>query len=154
MSFFISSDTAITASQAVRPSRSIHELNSYPAPSCSLFQGLRGSREWTVATSLHPYVFFATAPAKFVYHVWVWTISDTIGSATMFILNERTSNAFATFGSGTPRGFRLGRYRRTERPGRSGGGPSSRGRTSPSISFAREGAVYFAGPPAPPEVVG
>jgi len=77
-------------------------------------------------------------------------MSDAIGSATMFMLKLRTSSAFATFGSGTPRGFRLGRYRRTERPGMSGGGPSSKVRTSTSISFEREVAIYFAWTPAPP----
>jgi len=71
MSFFMSWDTAMIASHAMSPSRSIHKLNSYPAPSCSRFHGRRGSREWTVATSFVPYVRFATAPAKFVYHVCV-----------------------------------------------------------------------------------
>src|SRR3990172_10607559 len=90
MSRFISADTATTASHAVRPSFSIHELSAYPAPSCSCFQGRRGSRECTVATSLHPYVRFARAPAKFVYQVCVCTISESIGSEIMFRLHERT----------------------------------------------------------------
>src|SRR3990170_2383848 len=154
MSRFISADTATTASHAFRPSSSIHELSTYPAPSCSRFQGRRGSKEWTVATSLDPYVRFARAPAKFVYHVCVWTMSESIGSATMFMLKLRTSNAFATFGSGTPWGFKVGRYRRTAIPALSGGGPSSRVRTSTSMSFERDLAMYFAWTPAPPYTFG
>src|SRR3989304_2962749 len=100
MSPFISLETATTASHASSPSFSIHELSSYPAPSCSFFHGRSGSREGTVATSLHPYVFFARAPAKFVYHVCVCTMSASVGSGRMFTLKERTPNAFATFGSG------------------------------------------------------
>src|SRR3970040_2462565 len=121
MSRFISSETATTASHASRPSFSIHELSAYPAPSCSFFHGRSGSREWTVATSLHPYVFFARAPAKFVYHVCVCTMSESIGSLTMFTLSERTSNAFAIFGSGAARPWTEGRYRHTLRDGNSGG---------------------------------
>src|SRR3990170_4116253 len=154
MSRFISADTATTASHAFRPSSSIHELSTYPAPSCSRFQGRRGSKEWTVATSLDPYVRFARAPAKFVYHVCVWTMSESIGSATMFMLKLRTSNVFATFGSGTPWGFKVGRYRRTAIPALSGGGPSSRVRTSTSMSFERDLAMYFAWTPAPPYTFG
>src|SRR3990172_13144216 len=113
MSRFISSDTATMASHAWSPSFSIQELRAYPAPSCSFFHGRSGSREWTVATSFEPYVSFANAPAKFVYHVCVWTMSASIGSDTMFTLNERTSHAFANLGSGAARPWTDGRYRQT-----------------------------------------
>src|SRR5881628_3261703 len=149
MSRFISSETATIASHDSRPCFSIHELSSYPAPSCSRFQGLSGSREWTVATSLHPYVRFARAPAKFVYHVWVWTMSESMGSETMFTLRESTSNAFAIFGSGAASARTLGRYRHTL-IGRSGGGPDSSVRTCTSMRFDKARAMYFAWTPAPP----
>src|SRR3972149_7990200 len=116
MSCFISWDTATIASHASTPPLPIHDESSYPAPSCSFFQGRSGSREGTVATSLHPYVFFASAPAKFVYHVCVWTTSASMGSDTMFTLNERTSHAFAIFGSGAARPWIEGLYRHTWRP--------------------------------------
>src|SRR3990170_2607646 len=149
MSCFISWDTATIASHASSPSLSIHDESSYPAPSCSFFQGRSGSREWTVATSLHPYVFFASAPAKFVYHVCVWTMSASIGAETLFKLNERTSNAFAKLGSGAARPWTLGRYRQTL-IGRLGGGPESSVRTCTSIRFDSASAMYFAWTPAPP----
>src|SRR3990172_10290745 len=153
MTPFISLETATTAPHASSPSFSIHELNAYPAPSCSCFHGRSGSREWTVATSLHPYVFFASAPAKFVYHVCVWTMSASIGSETMFTLNERTSNAFANLGSGAARPWTLGRYRQTL-IGRLGGGPDSSVRTCTSIRFDSASAMYFAWTPAPPYMFG
>src|SRR3989337_2378537 len=64
MSCFISWETATTASHDSKPSFSIHELSSYPAPSCSFFHGRSGSGEGTVATGLHPYLFFPGAPAR------------------------------------------------------------------------------------------
>src|SRR3990170_1702238 len=150
MSRFISSDTATTASHAWSTSFSIQELRAYPAPSCSFFHGRSGSREWTVATSFEPYVSFANAPAKFVYQVCVCTKSASIGSDTMFTLNERTSHAFANLGSGAARPWTDGRYRQTFRLGSSGGGPVSNVRTWTSTSLDSAVAMYFAWTPAPP----
>src|SRR3989304_1355312 len=143
MSRFISWLTALTASPAPGPPPPTPQTSSYPFP------GRGGAGEGRVATSLPPYVFFASAPAKFVYHVCVWTMSASIGSETMFTLNERTWNAFANLGPGAARPWTLGRYRQTL-IGRLGGGPDSGVRTCPSNRFDSAGAMYFAWTPAPP----
>src|SRR5438552_12354524 len=97
---------------------------------------------------------FAMAPAKFVYHVWVCTIAASIGSATMFMLNERTWRALMILGSPVARPRRVDWYRRTFTPSISGGAPISRVRTSTLMSFANAIVMYFAWTPAPPYIAG
>ncbi len=75
--------TAITASAWFMASRSTQADSSYPPPSCSRFQGRSGSREWTVTTRGTFAACAMTTPPRWVYQVWQWTRSASIGSAAM-----------------------------------------------------------------------
>ncbi len=73
----------MTASADSAAVRSAHSDSWYPPPSCSAFHGRSGSSEWLVMTWGTPYVSCASRPARFAYHVWVWTTSAPSTPAAM-----------------------------------------------------------------------
>src|SRR5207249_12302887 len=72
----------------------------------------------------------------------------------MFMLKERTWSAFRILGSPVASPRRVDWYRSTFTPPISGGGPTSRVRTSTLMRFASAIVMYFAWTPAPPYIAG
>ncbi len=72
--------TASAASMAVRSQKSDR---AYPPPSCSFFQGRRGSRLWMVMTCGIDHMSLAKWPPRLAYQVWLWTRSLPLAFAAM-----------------------------------------------------------------------